>query len=88
MKAWLCALGQTYPFTHDLNRLLVILQNAGAEVTPLWWADEFTPYAQQARYEDGLLDSDTALDRPSVLKRVEGLLLLAAAAVANAQARR
>ena len=25
LKAWLCALGQTYPYTHNLNRLLVIL---------------------------------------------------------------
>ena len=83
LKAWLCAQGQTYPFTHDLNRLLVILQASGADVAALWWADEFTIYAQQARYEDGYLDSDAPLDRPSILKQVEGLLLMADAAVGS-----
>jgi HEPN domain-containing protein len=85
LKAWLCAVGQTYPLTHDLSRLLVLLQGSGADVAALWWADEFTVYAQQARYEDGYMDADAPLDRSSILKRVEDLLLLADAAVANTQ---
>ena len=77
LKAWLCALGQTYPFTHDLNRLLVLLQGLGADVAAMWWADEFTVYAQQARYKDGYLDPDAAMDRLSILRGVEGLALMA-----------
>lgn len=85
LKAWLCAMGQTYPLTHDLNRLLVMLHGLGADVATQWWADEFTVYAQQARYEDGYLDADAPLDRPSILKRVESLLRVVDTAVANAQ---
>jgi HEPN domain-containing protein len=46
LKAWMCALGLTYPFTHHINRLLVLLQDAGAEVEAFWWTDEFALYAQ------------------------------------------
>lgn len=86
LKAWLCALGQTYPFTHDLNRLLVLLQASGAPIAALWWADEFTTYAQQARYEDSHLDFDAPLDRPSILTQVEALWQTADAAVASSGA--
>lgn len=87
LKAWLCAVGQTYPFSHDLNRLLVMLQSVGADVEALWWADEFTVFAQQARYEDSHLDSDAPLDRPSILKQLGSLMLLADTALASAQAK-
>ena len=81
LKAWLCTLGQTYPYTHDLNRLLVMLQVQGVDVDSYWWADEFTVYAQQARYEDGYLDADAPLDRPLILVQVENLLRTANAVV-------
>ena len=29
LKAWLCAIGMTYPFTHHINRLLMLLKVAG-----------------------------------------------------------
>ena len=29
LKAWMCVLGITYPFTHQINRLLVLLRNTG-----------------------------------------------------------
>ena len=52
LKAWMCAVGITYPFTHQISRLLVLLRDAGAEVEAFWWLDEFTIYAHQARYEE------------------------------------
>ena len=69
----MCALGLTYPFTHHINRLLVLLQDAGAEVEAFWWTDEFTLYAQQARYEEGFSEADEALNRRDVLLK-SGLL--------------
>ncbi len=48
LKAWLCALGIAFPFTHDLNRLLVLVRDSAGNVDDLWWADEFTVFAQQA----------------------------------------
>jgi HEPN domain-containing protein len=75
LKAWLCVKGVTFPFTHDLNRLIVMLRDSGEDVTALWWADEFTLFAQQARYEHGHLQEDAPLDRKDILGRVEKLLV-------------
>lgn len=61
LKAWMCALGLTYPFTHHINRLLVLLGDAGASVETFWWADEFTVYAHQTRYGEGHLEVDAPL---------------------------
>lgn len=74
LKAWMCALGITYPFTHHINRLLVLLQDAGAEVEAFWWTDEFTLYAQQARYEEGFSEADEALNRRDVLLKIDSML--------------
>jgi len=74
LKAWMCATGLTYPFTHQISRLLVLLQNSGAEVDSLWWADEFTIYAHQARYGEGHLAADAPLERESILQAVDQLV--------------
>lgn len=74
LKAWMCAVGITYPFTHQINRLLVLLRNSGAEVDTFWWMDEFTIYAHQARYEEGHLAADAPLERESLLQNVGSLV--------------
>ncbi len=74
LKAWMCALGLTYPFTHHINRLLVLLQDAGADVETFWWTDEFTIYAHQARYEEGHSEADAPLDRNDILRNIDHLL--------------
>lgn len=70
----MCAVGITYPFTHPINRLLVLLRNSGAEVDTFWWMDEFTIYAHQARYEEGHLAADAPLERESLLQNVGSLV--------------
>ncbi len=74
LKAWMCALGLTYPFTHHINRLLVLLKDAGSDVEAFWGLDEFTVYAHQARYEEGHLEADAALDRETILQNTNNLL--------------
>jgi HEPN domain-containing protein len=74
LKAWMCAIGLTYPFTHQINRLLVLLRNAGADVESFWWTDEFTIYAHQARYEEGHHDADAPLEREDILRNLDKLL--------------
>lgn len=74
LKAWMCALGLTYPFTHHINRLLMLLRDGGADVETFWWTDEFTIYAHQARYEEGHLAADVPLAREEILKRIDDLL--------------
>lgn len=74
LKAWMCAVGLTYPFTHQIDRLLVLLKEAGADVEAFWWADELTIYAQQARYEEGHLAADAPLERHDLLQNIDALL--------------
>ncbi len=74
LKAWMCAIGLTYPFTHQINRLLVVLRDAGAVVDDFWWLDEFTIYAHQARYEEGHLAADAPLERDHLTQSVAVLL--------------
>ena len=73
LKAWMCVLGITYPFTHQINRLLVLLRNAGVDVEDYWWLDEFTIYAHQARYEEGHLAADAPLERAVLIQSITRL---------------
>ncbi|MDP2370636.1 MAG: HEPN domain-containing protein [Rhodoferax sp.] len=74
LKAWMCALGLSYPFTHHINRLLVLLRDAGADVEELWWTDEFTLFAHQARYEEGHMEADAPLERQTISTQISQLL--------------
>jgi HEPN domain-containing protein len=72
LKAWLCALGEEYPFTHDLSRLVRQLADGGQEVSDLWPLADLNPYAVERRYSTGLAD-DVPLDRDDAIRRVEAL---------------
>jgi len=74
LKAWMCGIGIAYPFTHQIDRLLVLLRDAGADVDAYWWLDEFTIYAHQARYEEGHVAADAPLDRESLMQAVAVLV--------------
>lgn len=74
LKAWLCAYGITYPPTHDLARLLTILEKTGADIEQFWPLVQFTIFAVQARYEDGLTDLDEPLERVIEIENVRTLL--------------
>ena len=74
LKAWMCTVGITYPFTHQISRLLVLLRDAGAEVDAFWWLDEFTIYAHQARYEEGHVAADAPLEREMLIQSVGALV--------------
>ncbi len=41
-KAWLAALGQEYPLTHNLARFLALLEEQGAGVDEYWDLTEYT----------------------------------------------
>ncbi|MBI4756820.1 MAG: HEPN domain-containing protein [Betaproteobacteria bacterium] len=73
LKAWLLACGREYPFTHDLGRLIGLLEDAGEDVMPFLNLVRFTIFAVQARYE-GVLDSEPALDRADALRKVDALV--------------
>jgi HEPN domain-containing protein len=82
LKAWLASLSVDFPLTHDLSRLLGLLEDTGAEMADYWPLVEFTVYAVQARYEAGLLEAEEPLNRVDVTAEVERLLVKVATLIA------
>lgn len=73
LKALLALLGQTYPATHDLARLVDMLKAHDVEAARFDALVEYTPYAVQFRY--GASDPGAMpLDRDTAVQRVEVLL--------------
>lgn len=73
LKAWLAALGQDYPLTHNLARLLALLEEQGAGVDEFWDLTEYTAYSVEYRY--GAMDiTEEPLDRPAVIQQVQQLM--------------
>lgn len=60
LKAWICLHGIEYPFTHQLARLMTILENVGENMEMFWVLDQYSVFSVQARYGEG----DVALDEP------------------------
>lgn len=75
LKAWLCICGAgSYPMTHELARLLSLLENQGEEVEPFWSLVQYTMFAVQARYEEGVADQDETIDRVAEVRNISVLL--------------
>lgn len=74
LKAWLCVCTDTYPMTHELARLLALLENQGMEVEAYWPLVQYTIFAVQARYEEGIVDLDEPIDRVMEVQNVRALL--------------
>jgi HEPN domain-containing protein len=83
LKARLCAYDITYPPTHDLARLLTLLKKAGANVEQFWPLVQFTIFAVQARYEEGLAYLDEPLERVDEIENVRTLLAITEKLVAE-----
>ena len=72
LKAWIAALGRSYPRTHDLMALIDTLADEGTDTSSLNSLVDLTPFAVQYRYE--FLDTDDdELDRGSVLQEIQSL---------------
>jgi HEPN domain-containing protein len=52
LKAWLHHLEVTPPHSHDIARVLVLLEQAGVAVSELLPLRAFTTFAVQGRYDD------------------------------------
>ncbi|QOJ24661.1 MAG: HEPN domain-containing protein [Gammaproteobacteria bacterium] len=75
LKAWLCIHGDTYPMTHELARLLALLEIQGIEVSAYWPLVQYTIFAVQARYEEGITELDEPIDREMEIQNVRALLV-------------
>ena len=74
LKAWLASRSIDYPLTHDLSRLLGLLDEADIDIGIFWALVQYTVFAVQARYEVGLMESEAAIDRLEVIAEVDQLL--------------
>ncbi len=73
LKAWLSGDGVEYPRTHDLYRLLALVEAAGARMSDYDELVELNPFAVQLRY-DAFDDQGEPLDRPRFLELLQRLL--------------
>lgn len=83
LKAWLAVCSIDFPLTHDISRLLGLLEEDGVDVSLFWPLVQYTVFAVQARYEAGLLESDASIDRPVVIDEVGQLLTKAESLIAQ-----
>jgi HEPN domain-containing protein len=73
LKAWISAQGLEYPLTHNLARLLAILEDESAQVENFWELNEYTAFAVEFRY--GSLNlTEEPLNRPVVIGQVTRLI--------------
>ena len=72
LKAWLQHRGVKPPHSHDIARLLVLLEQAGVDVRELLALRAFTTFAVQGRYDDE--PEELGLDRLAWCQRAEALI--------------
>ncbi len=70
LKAWLALLGVKFPLTHDLGRLMTLLDEK-VDVAAFRPLGDYTPFGVQFRYQ--AVEADTPIDRPVALRQVEAL---------------
>jgi HEPN domain-containing protein len=74
IKAWLNLAGKPYPRTHDLEALLVLLEESGAEVPQFFWElIDLSDFAVQLRHESYEYDEEP-LDRAWLVRRVTAVV--------------
>ena len=72
LKAWLAWLGESYPLTHNISRLVRLLQDHEATATRFRPLNEYSVYAVQFRYGSPDFD-EVPLNRDEALQRLEAL---------------
>ena len=82
LKAWLCVCSGTYPMTHELARLLALLESQGMKVEAYWPLVQYTIFAVQARYEEGITELDEPINRVTEIQNVRALLTQVEQAIA------
>ena len=72
LKAWISALDETFPFTHDLIALLRIIEGKGYEISNFLAIATFNDFAGPLRYSESDEEVEP-LDREASLDIVETL---------------
>jgi len=72
LKAWIAHVGAAFPYTHDISRLLTILEDHGVEVDRFWQLVDLNIYGVQLRYPSEEYH-EGPLDRPETIDQVRDL---------------
>ena len=72
-KAWLAMLGEEYPLTHDLGKLVEAIRRHDAAVSQHAALKSFSAFAVHYRYTP-FPENAEPLDRPAAIRQVEALL--------------
>jgi HEPN domain-containing protein len=70
LRAWLCLLGQVFPYSHDLVEQTKLLRANGAEPGDPCDFEDLNPFAVQLRYS---AVPEEAIERSEVLTRVRAV---------------
>ncbi|MEB3290532.1 MAG: HEPN domain-containing protein [Leptolyngbya sp.] len=62
LKAWIAAIGEIYPFGHNLGVLLRSLEEKGYAMEPFESLQQYSAFSAQIRYES-LLGTNESIDR-------------------------
>lgn len=72
LKAWLVLWSEPYPLTHNLARLLTLLQEKTPAAAQFHDLNEYTAYAVQFRY-DAMEPESAPINREEAVQRLEAL---------------
>jgi len=84
LKAWIAAIGEIYPFVHNLGVLLRSLEEKGYTMEPFESLQPYSAFATQIRYES-LLGMNEVIDREGAIFLVNRLYAEAARQVSLAE---
>ncbi len=72
LKAWIAAIGEVYPFIHNLGILQRFLEERGYNLDSFESLQQYSAFAAQIRYES-LLETDEPIDREGAISLVSRL---------------
>ena len=82
LKAWIAFKGEEYPLTHNISRLISILEDLNSDVGKFWDLVELNSFAVEFRY--GSMETfEEPLDRLAVIRKVEEIFLHVQAIIGN-----
>ncbi len=84
LKAWIAAIGEIYPFIHNLGILQRFLEERGYNLDSFESLQQYSAFAAQIRYES-LLETDEPIDRDGAISLVSRLYAEAASQVSLAE---
>ena len=72
LKAQIAAIGEVYPFTHNLDVLLRSLEDYGYDMGSFWELSNYNSFAVQLRYET-LFEETEMIEREAAIATVQSL---------------